>query len=151
MTRDQSPAAVGRTLAFLLRHSAVRYLIIGSTSFLIDIGLLALFYQVLGWQLWLATGSAFLLTFAFNYSFQRAYSFGSKAGHGRTLLKYLVLLGVNTLATIGIVWVVDQTALGWGVGSSVQVRASTPVGFSQSQACMLGLQKGCSHHRRSAC
>jgi putative flippase GtrA len=85
-------------------------------SFLIDIGLLALFHEALGWQLWLATGSAFLLTFAFNYSLQRAFSFGSRAGHGRTLVKYLVLLGANTLATIVIVWLVDLTALGWGAG-----------------------------------
>ncbi|MDH6235946.1 putative flippase GtrA [Cryobacterium sp. CG_9.6] len=85
-------------------------------SFLIDIGLLGLFHQVLGWKLWLATASAFLLTFAFNYSLQRAFSFGSRAGHGRTLVKYLILLSFNTLATVGIVWLVDLTGLGWGIG-----------------------------------
>ncbi|MDJ0337577.1 GtrA family protein [Cryobacterium sp. PH31-O1] len=116
MTRDHSFVTVRNTIAVLFRHSVVRYLIIGGMSFLIDIGLLALFYQVFGWQLWLATGSAFLLTFVFNYSLQRAFSFGSDAGHGRTLLRYLVLLGANTLATIGIVWVVDLSAFGWSVG-----------------------------------
>lgn len=116
MTPDKSFTTVRHSAGVVARHSAFRYLLIGGASFLIDISLLALFHEVLGWHLWLATGSAFLLTFAFNYSLQRTFSFGSRAGHGRTLVKYLVLLGVNTLATIGIVWVVDLTALGWGAG-----------------------------------
>lgn len=107
------------------RHSGFRYLLIGGTSFLIDIGLLALFRQILDWPLWLATGSAFLLTFAFNYSLQRAFSFGSDAGHGRTLLKYITLLAFNTLATIAIVWLVDSTGLGWGVGKVVATVITT--------------------------
>lgn len=116
MTRDHLFAPVRRAVALFFGHSALRYLFIGGVSFLIDIGLLALFYEVFGWQLWVSTGSAFLLTFVFNYSLQRAFSFESQAAHGRTLMRYLVLLGVNTLATIGIVWIVDLTALGWGAG-----------------------------------
>ena len=34
-------------------------------------------------------------------------------------------------------------ALGVGVGSSVQVRASTPTGFSHSQACIASVSKKC--------
>ena len=39
-------------------------------------------------------------------------------------------------------WISISTspALGSGVGSSFQVRASTPTGFSQSQACMVDLR-----------
>ncbi len=116
MTQGKVPSTIRQAASALSRHSAFRYLLIGGASFLLDIGLLALFHEVLSWHLWLATGSAFLLTFAFNYSLQRTFSFGSRAGHGRTLVKYLALLGFNTLATIGIVWVVDLTALGWATG-----------------------------------
>ncbi|MFO7690439.1 MAG: GtrA family protein [Cryobacterium sp.] len=118
-------AALRHTVMNVSRHSGFRYLLIGVISFLIDIGLLALFREMLDWPLWLATGSAFLLTFIFNYSLQRAFSFGSDAGHGRTLLKYLTLLAFNTVATIGIVWLVDATGLGWGVGKVVATVITT--------------------------
>ena len=100
----------------LINHSAVRYLVIGGTSFLIDFGLLALLFQVLAWPLWLATGTAFLLSFIFSYYMQRVFSFGSQASHASALGKYLALLAFNTVASIGIDWLVDLTGWGWGAG-----------------------------------
>lgn len=104
------------TIASVTGHSAFRYLIIGGASFLIDFGLLALLHHALGWPLWIATGTAFLTSFVFNYTLQRSFSFGSTGTHLSTLLKYLTLLAFNTVATIAIVWLVDLGGLGWGVG-----------------------------------
>lgn len=97
-------------------HSAVRYLFIGGLSFAIDFGTLTLLYKIFVLPLWLATGTAFLSSFVFSYLAQRAFSFSSNAPHSTTLVKYLLLLGFNTLATIGIVGVIDRTELGWGAG-----------------------------------
>lgn len=105
-----------RWFVYVFRHIAFRYLLIGGATFLIDLGLLAVLHEVLGWALWLSTGTAFLATFVFNYSLQRTFSFGSRSAHGSTLAKYLTLLAFNTVATIGIVWLIDQTGWGWGIG-----------------------------------
>lgn len=109
----------------VLRHSAFRYLLIGGATFLIDLGLLAVLHEVLGWALWLSTGTAFLATFVFNYSLQRTFSFGSRSAHGNALAKYLTLLAFNTVATIVIVWLVDQTGWGWGIGKIAATVATT--------------------------
>lgn len=118
------PAAPSRIRA-LVNHSAVRYVVIGGASFLIDFGLLALFFQGFGWPLWTATGTAFLVSFVFNYFMQRMFSFSSQAPHASALGKYLALLAFNTLATIGIVWLVDQTGAGWGAGKIAATAITT--------------------------
>jgi putative flippase GtrA len=100
-------------------HSAVRYLIAGGAAFLVDLGLLALFLNVFGWPLWLATGAAFLLSFFFTYTVQRIFAFTSKAPHGIAMLKYAALVAFNTAASVVIVASVDWTGAGWVVGKVV--------------------------------
>lgn len=109
----------------LYRHTAVRYLIAGGLSFLVDFGLLTLFRQVLGWQLWVATAVAFLVSFVFNYLIQRIFSFGSTTPHGIALVKYSILVAFNTVATVVIVDLMNQTAAGWGVGKVASTAATT--------------------------
>lgn len=107
------------------RRSAFRYLFAGGLAFLVDLGLLALFHQIFGWPTWLAAGVAFVLTFAFTYSLQRYFTFGSKAPHGRALLKYTALVVFNTVATAAIVALIDLTPAGWAVGKVVATATTT--------------------------
>lgn len=108
----------------LYRNSALRYLFIGGLSFLIDFGILFLLHEIVGMVLWLATGAAFLASFVFNYSLQRAFSFSSRASHGRSLVKYIALVVFNTLATIGIVALLDHF-FAWQVGKVVATIITT--------------------------
>ncbi|MDQ0574693.1 putative flippase GtrA [Agromyces albus] len=100
-------------------HSAVRYLIAGGAAFLVDLGLLALFKNVLGWPLWLATAAAFLLSFFFTYTVQKMFAFTSMAPHGIAILKYAVLVAFNTAASVVIVASVDWTGAGWVAGKVI--------------------------------
>lgn len=109
----------------IYHHSAARYLFIGGLSFLVDFGILALLHSVFGVPVWLATAIAFLASFAFNYSLQRAFSFSSGASHGRTLAKYVALLAFNTVATVLIVAALDASVLGWGGGKVASTLATT--------------------------
>ncbi|GAA1446657.1 GtrA family protein [Leifsonia poae] len=109
----------------LLRSSVVRYLIAGGLSFLVDFGLLALLHDVFGWPVWLASGVAFLVSFAFTYTIQRIFSFDSRAPHGRAILRYTLLVAFNTLATVLIVSLVNTTVLGWAGGKVIATVAST--------------------------
>lgn len=112
-------------LSQLLSHSAVRYLLIGGSSFVLDFGILAVLHEILGVEVWLATGIAFLVSFGFNYSLQRAFSFGSTSSHGSSLVKYALLVVFNTIATIVIVALLDQSVFGWGIGKVVATAGST--------------------------
>ena len=68
---------------------------------------------------------AFVLSFAFTYTIQRVFSFGSDAPHGRTLLRYTLLVVFNTIATAAIVGLIDLTPAGWAVGKVVATVVTT--------------------------
>lgn len=121
-----TPLQGGGALRRLLGHSAVRYLLVGGCAFLFDAGLLALFREVFHWPVWVSAGAAFLLSFFFTYSLQRAFSFKSELPHGQALVRYILLVAFNTLATMGIVSVVALSPLGW-LGGKVIATALTTV------------------------
>ena len=125
MSQDTTVPAKKRGLSALLDWSAVRYLIAGGVAFLFDFGMLWLFREVFGWPTWVAAGSAFVLSFAFTYTIQRVFSFGSDAPHGRTLLRYTLLVLFNTFATAGIVALIDLTPAGWALGKVVATVMTT--------------------------
>jgi putative flippase GtrA len=87
--------------------------------------MLWLFREVFGWPTWLAAGAAFILSFAFTYTIQRVFSFGSDAPHGRALLRYTLLVVFNTFATAAIVTLIDLTPAGWAVGKVVATLMTT--------------------------
>ncbi|WP_431073508.1 GtrA family protein [Microbacterium phyllosphaerae] len=107
------------------RYSGVRYLLAGGLAFLVDLGLLALLHEVFGWPTWLAAGTAFVISFVFTYSIQRYFTFGSQEPHGRALLKYSLLVAFNTVATAGIVALIDLTPAGWAMGKIASTAAMT--------------------------
>lgn len=111
------------------QNNAFRYLLAGGSAFLVDAGLLALFREVFGLPVWLATGIAFVLSFFFTYFVQRMFAFGSDLPHGRALWRYLALVGFNTLATMGVVSLIALTPLGWFVGKLVATLAATVWNF----------------------
>lgn len=113
-----------RTISRLYRNSMLRYLLIGGCSFLIDFGILFVLHENFGIQLWISTGLAFLASFFFNYSLQRLFSFSSKSSHGLSLAKYIGLVIFNTIATIGIVAILDHY-LAWQIGKIVSTIATT--------------------------
>lgn len=120
-----APATQLPWLVRLRQHSTFKYLFAGGLAFLVDLGVLALLKNVFDWPLWLATGTAFLLSFFFTYTIQRIFAFGSSAPHGVALLKYAALVGINTLATVAIVSLVNPTILGWLGGKITATALST--------------------------
>ena len=90
-----------------------------------DLGLLALFHEVFGWPTWLSAGLAFIISFAFTYTIQRWFTFGSQAPHGRALFRYTALVAFNTLATAAIVGLIDLTPAGWVVGKVAATALTT--------------------------
>lgn len=109
----------------LASHTAVRYLVIGGSSFVLDFGLIFLFHNVIGWPVWLATGIAFLTTFVYNYSVQRAFAFTSRAAHGGALVKYTLLVAVNTAVTVLVVSLFNTTIVGWAGGKVIATIITT--------------------------
>lgn len=106
------------------KNTVFRYLAVGGTSFLVDFGLLYVFHELIGIRLWISTGIAFLASFFFNFTFQKIFSFTSKAHSGWSLLKYITLVLFNTLATIGIVAIL-YTYIGWELAKVISTILTT--------------------------
>ncbi|GEM_PF-1153707 len=117
--------AAVRRLRALASHSGVRYLVVGGSAFLVDLGAVALLHEVLGLPVWLASGLGFVISFAYTYTMQRR-AFRSSVPHGGAALRYVALTAVNTVATSVIVQLVSVTPLGW-VGGKVVATAVTTI------------------------
>ncbi|MFP3578292.1 GtrA family protein [Arthrobacter sp. fls2-241-R2A-200] len=102
-----------------LSSSLFRFLVIGGLSFLLDLGLLTLCFQVFGWPLWLATGAGFWGSFFFNYFLQRYFAFGGGGTALGGVLRYSGLLAFNTVAVMGIVQLFQFMGLGFVAGKVV--------------------------------
>lgn len=106
-------------------HSEVRYLVVGGVCFAVDLGLLWLAHDALGVPLAIATPIAFLASFVVTYTLQKVVAFTSDARVAPSVLRYAVLVALNTLVTTGIVWVVATLSGGWILGKVVAVAATT--------------------------
>lgn len=118
------PAAARARLSTLAGSTQVRYLVAGGSAFVVDFGLLALLHEVAGLPVWLASGLAFVASFAYTYTIQRL-AFSTRAPHGSALVRYTTLVVVNTVATSVIVELVSWTAAGWEVGKVVATVTTT--------------------------
>jgi putative flippase GtrA len=122
---EEDPQTVQSLTRAVLQHSAFRYLLVGGTAFLIDLGLLSLTYRVLGAPLWLATGVGFWGSFAFNFTLQRRYAFGGLAPTGSALWRYGVVLAFNTVVNMVVVEVFERLGWGFALGKLVVTAAQT--------------------------
>lgn len=104
-------------LPALLRSSGLRYLLAGGAAFVFNLALLNLFREGLGWSIELSAVLAFWGTFGFSYAMQRIFTFQSANGMAGSMLRYTLLVVVNSLAVALIVTVANKY-LGLGLGTS---------------------------------
>ena len=99
-------------LVRLWSTSAARFLVVGGFSFLFDIGLLWLLHEAFGIPLAISTPTAFLLSFVVTYTVQRTVAFRSSEGVAPSAVRYTILVGVNTVASNGIVGAAEGSVAG---------------------------------------
>jgi putative flippase GtrA len=95
---------LARTLGAPGTHRFLRFAVIGGFSFGVDIGVLWLMHSKLGVSLSLSTTCGYALGFTINFYLNRGVTFASDGHVGRQGVKYLIMVGLNYLWTLGIVW-----------------------------------------------
>lgn len=113
----------------VLDHSAFRYLVVGTASFLVDLGVLAFCYTVVGLPLWVATATGFWVSFFFNFFVQRRFSFGASVSLGASAWRYGALLAVNTVLNVVVVELFERSGLGFATGKLVITAAQTVLNY----------------------
>jgi putative flippase GtrA len=92
-----------KTMAiYLYRHHFIRYLFVGGTTFIIDIGLLYSLHSKLKIGLTLATSLGYWVSVIYNFLLNRSWTFSQRERSDlrKHLLSYCVLLGFNYLFTV---------------------------------------------------
>lgn len=110
-------------------REALRFLVVGGLSFLVDFGLLVILHEVYGFDLIVATPVAFLTSLVVNYALQRYYAFKATAGIGASAVKYLALVAFNTVAASSMVAGSDALGLGYEVGKVLSTALMTVWNF----------------------
>jgi putative flippase GtrA len=89
----------------------VRFLVTGGLSYLVDVGTLVALNSGAGWSVGAATTGAYVVAFLFTFTMNRTWVFrASQAPAAGQVSRYLVLVGINYLVTLGIV--LGLTSLG---------------------------------------
>ena len=120
-----SDAATTRTGPALSAHRFLLYLAVGAAGFAVDFGLLVLFREVVGTPVWVAATIAFWGSLGVVFLTNKYITFGAQGAGHRQLVRYFVLLGVNYLATLGVLWVAERTGLGYQVGKVAATAMTT--------------------------
>jgi putative flippase GtrA len=81
-------------------HSATRFLLVGALSVGIDAGMLYVLHGLAGIWLPVATAMSYLISLAFNFAVNRAWTFEATGAAGRHLIRYLTLVAVNLGLTV---------------------------------------------------
>lgn len=88
--------------ATTLKAKLFRFVVVGTTSAIIDMGLLIGLRELAGVSIPLATTVGFWTGLVYNFSLNRAWSFGADRV-ATPFLKYLTVVGINYLVTLAIV------------------------------------------------
>ncbi|MHB1864844.1 MAG: GtrA family protein [Candidatus Saccharimonadales bacterium] len=86
----------------LYRHKFIRYLFVGGTTFIIDLGLLSILKIEFKVNIALATSVAYWVSIIYNFFLNRWWSFSitEKTNLSRHAVTYGILLGFNYLFTV---------------------------------------------------
>lgn len=97
-------------LGYLYQHNLVRYLFVGGTTFIIDLGLLVLLHGVLNINITVATSISYWASIAYNFTLNRWWTFSASENKKlhKHLLAYGLLLGCNYLFTVLFVSIVSR-------------------------------------------
>lgn len=85
-------------------HTLFRFCVVGALTALIHYGLLYSLVELAGADATLASSVGFVAAVIFNYLMHYSWTFGEPAPHGRTLWRYLVMIGCGFLINGGLMY-----------------------------------------------
>lgn len=143
---SETPSSRGGVLSGIWSSSLVRYLVMGGLSFAFDFGLLFLLYDVAGVPLAIATPTAFLASFVVTYTLQRLFAFRASDAVAPSVVRYALLVLLNTALTTGIVALADSVGWSWAVGKVVAVAVTTVGNYFAYRYWVFARPKGSPTH-----
>lgn len=110
-------------------QAPARFLAVGGTALVVDVGVLAGLRELAHAPLLLATSAALIASLAWNYTAQRRLTFASRVALRDGLPRYLVLVALNYMGTVALVTAGAETGAGYLTGKAAAVAVLTPMNF----------------------
>jgi putative flippase GtrA len=107
----------------------LRFLVVGGTALFVDVGVLAGLRELADAPVVVATSAAVLASLAWNYTAQRRFTFSSGVALGTGLPRYLALVILNYVVTVGLVQAGAVSGAGYLSGKAAAVAVLTPTNF----------------------
>lgn len=97
-------------VGFLYRHSFVRYVFVGGSTFAIDLGLLVLCHETLDLPIEIATTISYWTSIAYNFSLNRWWTFDAAEAKNirEHALLYGTLIGFNYLFNLAFISIMSE-------------------------------------------
>ncbi len=105
------------------RNKFLKYLVVGASTFLFDMGLLYGLVQIFKIHYLMAVTFAWFSPAAANYLLNKIWSFKSSASYFSSTLKYAILLGMNYLFTIFMMYVLVEVFLLYYIYAKIAIMA----------------------------
>ena len=86
----------------------LRFCVVGLATAVLHYGMLYLGVEYAGLVPTLASSIGFVVAVTFNYSMHYSWTFGEPAPHGRTLLRYLVMVACGFVINGGVMYVASE-------------------------------------------
>jgi putative flippase GtrA len=90
------------------RAQFFRYFVVGTTSFVIDFGLLILFKEVFGWKPVFAVVVMQVIVLLYNFTLNKYWSFKSTESSHRQVARYLILQSWNYVFGVGMMYLFNE-------------------------------------------
>src|ERR1700712_4684859 len=81
-------------------HSLFRYLVIGGSAFLLDLGLLIALHSIFSVPVYLAATCSYIAALCYNFLLNRSWTFGAKGNLNIHIALYSVLVVINYAVTL---------------------------------------------------
>lgn len=90
----------------------IKYLIVGTSGVLIDLGTLSFFAEILRLIPWMAVACSQIIVIGYNFCLNKYWSFRNKEMPHGQLVRYLSLAGANYVLGVGLMYLFNEV---WGV------------------------------------
>jgi len=113
-----------------LRTSFPRYVVVGSSSVGVDVGLLAALHSIWHFPLLVAQLLAWAAALVVNYSLNHAWSFGAEGLLRRRLLRYSGVMAVSLGITLAVVLGLTHLGVFYLLAKAVAVMITSVINFT---------------------
>ena len=119
---------IQKTYNFFFKHTFIRYVFIGGSTFVLDFGLLVILHDIFNVNVLIAASISYWSSIVFNFLVNRHWTFESsnKENFKKHLLSYISLLGFNYIFTITFIALTTHLGLHYTIAKVMSVMIQIP-------------------------